>query len=502
MAQEAGDKALRTEVLKRQIEALTTDIVDAIDVLTRELQRSLLMLADRVEQRMETIGFGRLSGPVVNDIQEGVKAEAKRFSEQARAKIQEITRAKAGLSGAADELSALAAMTESEREALRKRLQDEISASEKTRQELEAELAEARVRIADLEKRMQSQSTRDARRIDKLEATNKQLSESLKKAEAELVQLKDQSSKATGDYDKAMQQIEELKAKHSAASQAAATAQSAAQATKHDLEGKIKALTEQLQKAQEAEVEANKEMQPLTAELEKLRFEHERLKAERDTARQQLEADTKKLETAQLAPSSSKEEITTSKQELAESSKRVKDLEAQITKLTSLKESHEQKISDLEEQQKTLKELTQDRDDISKAREDLEKQLEKALAEIERMKEEYSRFSEIRDRLAALEARSRIQDILLQKDQHYIVLTTFATKIVEGKYRVSAKELGFSPTLGVSLAAWLDKFFLDLQEEELVSIHRTVGRGLPSADIEVSDKGRSLFEEAKEKAAL
>ena len=167
-----------------------------------------------------------------------------------------------------------------------------------------------------------------------------------------------------------------------------------------------------------------------------------------------------------------------------------------------MKESHEQKISELEEQQKTLKELTKDRDTISKEREDLEKQLEKALAEIERMKEDYSRFAEIRDRLAALEARSRIQDILLQKDQHYIVLTTFATKIVEGKYRVSAKELGFSPTLGVSLAAWLDKFFLDLQEEELVAIHRTAGRGLPSADIEVSDKGRQLFEEAKEKAAL
>ncbi|MFW9986499.1 MAG: hypothetical protein ACFFDJ_08055, partial [Candidatus Odinarchaeota archaeon] len=99
-------------------------------------------------------------------------------------------------------------------------------------------------------------------------------------------------------------------------------------------------------------------------------------------------------------------------------------------------------------------------------------------------------------------ARSQIQDILLKKDQHYIVLTAFATKIVEGKYRVGAKELGFAPSLGISLAAWLDKFFLDLQEEGLVSIHRTAGRGLPSADIEVSKKGRELFEEAKQQAAL
>ena len=111
-------------------------------------------------------------------------------------------------------------------------------------------------------------------------------------------------------------------------------------------------------------------------------------------------------------------------------------------------------------------------------------------------------FAEIRDRLNALEARSQIQDILLKKDQHYIVLTTFATKIVEGKYNVSAKDLGFSPSLGISLAAWLDKFFLDLKEEELVTIHRTAGRGLPSANIEVTQNGRQLFEEAKQKAAL
>ena len=132
MAQETAEPTFDSEELKRQIEALAGDLVDALDLLTRDLQRSLLMLADRVEQRMETIGFGRLSGPVVHDIQEGVKTESKRFSEQARAKIQEITQKKARLAGISDELSQLAAMTASEREELRKRLQEEISASEKT----------------------------------------------------------------------------------------------------------------------------------------------------------------------------------------------------------------------------------------------------------------------------------------------------------------------------------------------------------------------------------
>ena len=69
MTEESSGAVVAPEELKRQINSLAADIVDAIDVLTRDLQRSLLSVADRVEQRMETIGFGRLSGPVVYDIQ-------------------------------------------------------------------------------------------------------------------------------------------------------------------------------------------------------------------------------------------------------------------------------------------------------------------------------------------------------------------------------------------------------------------------------------------------
>ncbi len=540
MAQEASDKVQRSEELKRQIEALTTDLVEAIDTLTRDLQRSLLMLADRVEQRMEAIGFGRLSGPVVNDIQEGVTAEAKRFSEQARSKIQEITRAKAGLSGAADELSALAAMTESEREALRKRLQDEISSSEKTRQELEAELADARVKIADLEKQMRSQSTRDARRIDKLQATNKQLSDSLKQTEAELLKLREQSQKAISERDLAVKQVDELNAKLAATTAAVETAAAADAASRKNLEAKVKSLSEQLKQAQEAEVAAKDELEKAAVTIAEMKVSLQQLESEQSTAQEQLKEYETKVENAEKQITSfdeklqvseqevitlrqtvqelekvkakaeidtevldgMKQELAEAKKEAAKTVKQLGTLEAQIEELTSLNESYEDKIADLEEEQKKLKGLTKDRDDISKEKDELEKRLEKALAEIEKMKEDYAKFAEIRDRLQMLEARSHVQDILLKKDQHYIVLTTFATKIVEGKIRCDAKELGFSPTLGVSLAAWLDKFFLDLQEEELVSIHRTAGRGLPSAEIEVTEKGRQLFEEAKQQAAL
>ncbi len=503
MTQEAPFQ--RSEELKRQIEALTTSLVDAIDVLVRDLQRSLMMIADRVEQRMEQIGFGRLSGPIVNDVREGVTSESKRFSEQARAKIQEVTQAKAGLSGAADQLGALASMTEAEREELRKRLSEEIAASQKTRGELEKELADARVKIADLEKQMQSRSTRDARRIDKLQETNKQLSESLKKAEAELLKIQEESKKALSERQAAVTQVDELNAKLAAATAAASTAAAAATASKKKLQDEITSLKSELQKAQDFKgkleqqiQEQGQKLQASEAKLETAEQQVVELKqsvTKLDEVTAQAELDTEKFATVQ-------KELKAAKTETAEANKQIADLESQLQEMSSLKEAHEAKIADLEERQKGLQAVSKDRDALSKDKEDLEKQLEKALAEIEKMKEEYARFAEVRDRLQALEARSRIQDILLKKDQHYIVLTTFATKIVEGKYNVSAKDLGFSPSLGISLAAWLDKFFLDLQEEELVTIHRTVGRGLPSANVEVNKKGRQLFEEAKQMAAL
>ncbi len=502
MAQNTADKAAKSEELKRQIEALTTDLVDAIDVLTRDLQRSLLMLADRVEQRMEAIGFGRLSGPVVNDIQEGVTAESKRFSEQARAKIQEITRAKVGLAGAADELSALASMTEAEREELRKRLQDEIAASQKTREELEKELADAKVRIADLEKRMQSQSTRDARRLDKLKETNKQLSESLKQAESELIRVREESQKVLNERDAAVKQVIELNAKLAAATAAASTAEASTVATKKELDSQISSLREQLEQARQAEAAAKKELASVSSSMEEMQSQLEKLQSERDTAKAQLEEVKAQAEKEAVSLGEIQQELAATKKEAATASKQVADLEAQVQQLTSLKETQEQKIAALEEEQLRLKELTKDREVISKDKEDLERRLEEALAEIEKMKEEYAQFAEIRDRLEMLETRISIQDILLQKNQQYLVLTAFATKIVEGKSRVGAKEIGFAPSLGISLAAWLDNHFLELQEEGVVAIHRTAGGGLPSAEIEVSKKGQQLFEEAKQKAAL
>ncbi len=503
MMQEAPDKAQRSEELKRQIEVLTTNLVDAFDVLVRDLQRSLMMIADRVEQRMEQIGFGRLSGPIVNDVREGVTSESKRFSEQARAKIQEITQAKAGLSGAADELSALASMTEAEREELRKRLQEEIAASQKTREELEKELADARVKIADLEKQMQSRSTRDARRIDKLQTTNKQLSESLKKSEAELLKLQEESGKALSERDTAVKQIDEVNAKLAAATAAAATSAAAATAEKKKLEDQVKALSTELEKVREANLALERQLQEKEEKLQQSETKLQSVEKEVVELKEsvtQLEEVKAEVESAKLADI--QQELQTAKAETVEANKQIADLEAQLKEMTSLKETQEARIAELEEEQKGLKSVTKDRDTLSKEKSDLERELEAAQAELEKMKEEYAHFAEVRDRLNALEARSQIQDILLKKDQHYIVLTTFATKIVEGKYNVSAKELGFSPSLGISLAAWLDKFFLDLQEEELVSIHRTAGRGLPSANIEVTKKGQQLFEEAKQKAAL
>jgi chromosome segregation ATPase len=449
MTEESSGAAVAPEELKRQINSLATDIVDAIDVLTRDLQRSLLSVADRVEQRMETIGFGRLSGPVVYDIQEGVKAEAKRFSESARSKIQEITQKKTTLAGLGDELSALAAMTASEREALRARLQQEIAASAKSRQELEAELAEAKVKLADFEKRMNSQSTRDARRIDKLQAANQTLEAQVKKLEADMLGLKESSDKATAERDAALRRLKELEA------------------------------------ALEA---ARKKSDALTAAEGKVRTDADAL--------------TNKLEQAQLAQQKAAQELSSAKQRIQQLEEQTRQLQTALATTEKRAAASSQELEELKAKEAKLAKVGTERDSLSKEKAQLEKQLANALAKIDKMQADYAKFETLKNRLQFLEARSHVQDILLQKDEHYIVLTTLAGKIVEGKYSCSAKELGYSPTAGISLAAWLDKFFLDLEQEELVVLQRKAGGGLPTATIDVTEKGRALFEEAKQRAAL
>ena len=456
MTEESSGAVLAPEELKRQINSLATDIVDAIDVLTRDLQRSLLSVADRVEQRMETIGFGRLSGPVVYDIQEGVKAEAKRFNESARTKIQEITQKKTTLAGLGDELSALAAMTASEREALRARLQQEIAASAKSRQELEAELAEAKVKLADLEKRMNSQSTRDARRIDKLQGANetleaqvKKLEALVKKLEADGLGLKEDADKATAERDATLKRLKELEA------------------------------------ALEA---ARKKTDALTAAEGKVRTDADAL--------------TKKLEQAQLAQQKAAQELSSAKQRIQELEEQTRQLQTALSTAEKRAATSSKELEELKAKEAKLAKVGTERDSLSKEKAQLEKQLADALAKIDKMQSDYAKFETVKNRLQFLEARSHVQDILLQKDQHYIVLTTLAGKIVEGKYSCSAKELGYSPSVGISLAAWLDKFFLDLEQEGLVVLQRKAGGGLPSATIDVTEKGRALFEEAKQRAAL
>jgi chromosome segregation ATPase len=449
MTEESSGAVLAPEELKRQINSLATDIVDAIDVLTRDLQRSLLSIADRVEQRMETIGFGRLSGPVVYDIQEGVKAEAKRFNESARTKIQEITQKKTALAGLGDELSALAAMTASEREALRARLQQEISASAKTRQELEVELAETKVKLADFEKRMNSQSTRDARRIDKLQAANQTLEAQVKKLEADMLGLKENADKATTERDAALKRLKELDA------------------------------------ALEA---ARKKTDALTAAEGKVRTDADTL--------------TKKLEQAQLAQQKATQELSSAKQRIQQLEEQTRQLQTALATTEKRAAASSQELEELKAKEAKLAKVGTERDSLSKEKAQLEKQLADALGKIDKMQADYARVETLKNRLQFLEARSHVQDILLQKDEHYIVLTTLAGKIVEGRYSCSAKELGYSPTAGISLAAWLDKFFLDLEQEELVVLQRKAGGGLPTATIDVTEKGRALFEEAKQRAAL
>ncbi|MHA1713121.1 MAG: hypothetical protein ACTSW4_03635, partial [Candidatus Ranarchaeia archaeon] len=77
------------------------------------------------------------------------------------------------------------------------------------------------------------------------------------------------------------------------------------------------------------------------------------------------------------------------------------------------------------------------------------------------------------------------------------VLSNLATRIAEGKHKLTAKELGYSPIVGISLAAWIDRFFTELEQDGLVVINRSSGGGMPSATIQVTEKGLSRLKEVQ-----
>ncbi len=507
ITEEASSRRQQSEALKRQIDALAMDLVSALDLLTRDLQRSLLSLADLVEERMEAIGFGRLSGPVVHSIQEGVTTEAKRFGEKARDKIKEIMQKKAELAGSADELGAWKPMTIEERGARQRQLQAEIEAREKSQKELEAELAEARVQLLELQSRIQAISTQDGRRIDSLRSTIEELQEQVKGLEAQLEEERRKASKSGEDRDVALEQIQPLEAHLQRARERITV-----------LEADLLLTRERVATLEKDDAQAS----ALSEQVEELQAERQQMSAELATSQEEKQLLENQIEELKRDLERTIQQLETTEQTGGEWGARVAELEKQVQELTDLRETHLQRIADLEAQLadalRRLDEM-QAADRESQLQEEktrleetnkllqaenvqLEQELEQAQQRLVETQEQIVELTEARERLRWMESREKVRSILLQKNQLYTILTRLASFIMEGRYICSSGELGYSSTSGISLAAWLDRHFLELEEDGLVIIHRQAGGGMPSASIEVTEKGRQIFEEAMDTEAI
>ncbi len=507
MTEEASSRRQQSEALKRQIDALAMDLISALDLLTRDLQRSLLSLADLVEERMDAIGFGRLSGPVVHSIQEGVKTEAKRFGEKAREKIKEIMEKKAEIAGSADVLGAWKPMTAEERGARQRQLQGEIEAREKSQKELEAELAEARVQLLELQSRIQALSTQDGQRIDTLVSTAEELQEQVRGLEAQLEEERRNASKITEERDYAQEQLQPLEAHLQRARERITV-----------LEADLLLTRERVTTLEKEGTQASS----LSEQIGELQAERQRMSSELATSQEEKQLLERQVAELQRDLEEVRQQLVTTEQTGGEWGARVAELEKQVQELTELRETHLQRIAELEAQlADALRRLDEiqasDREaqlmeEKAKLEEvnrllkaenvQLEQELEQTQQRLVETQEQIVELAEARERLRWMESREKVRNILLQKNQLYTILTRLASLIMEGKYICSSTELGYSSSSGISLAAWLDRHFLELEEDGLVIIHRQAGGGMPSASIEVTEKGRQIFEEAMETEAV
>ncbi len=507
MTEEASSQRLQSEALKRQIDALAMDLISALDLLTRDLQRSLLSLADLVEERMEAIGFGRLSGPVVHSIQEGVKAEAKRFGEKAREKIKEIMRKKAEIAGTAEELGAWKPMTAEERGVRQRQLQAEIEAREKPQKELEAELAEARVQLLELQSRIQSLSTQDGQTIDSLRGTAEELQVQLRVVEGHLEEEGRIAGKLVEERDAALEQLQPLEAHLQRARERITVLEADLLLTR--------------ERATSLEQEGT-QVSSLSEQVGELQAERQQMSAALATSQEEKQLLESQVEQLERALEQVRQQLATTEQTGGEWGARVAELEKQVQELTELRDTHLQRIADLEEQlaealrrlqemqaddreSQLLEEKTQleEVNRLLKAENvQLEQEIEQSQQRLVETQELITELTEARERLKWMESREKVRAILLQKNLLYTILTRLSSMIMDGKYICSAAELGYNTSSGISLAAWLDRHFLELADDDLVIIHRQAGGGMPSASIEVTEKGRQIFEEAMETEAL
>ena len=86
----------------------------------------------------------------------------------------------------------------------------------------------------------------------------------------------------------------------------------------------------------------------------------------------------------------------------------------------------------------------------------------------------------------------------MKRIPQYSAIRILSEKISQWIFKISAEELGYR--MGdVSLAAWLTNFFGDLKDQGIIDFEIESTKGFPRGWIVVTDKGKKLFVELRNK---
>lgn len=183
-----------------------------------------------------------------------------------------------------------------------------------------------------------------------------------------------------------------------------------------------------------------------------------------------------------------KAEYTLEVQKNISLSNKIEELNAIILDLRNKNAELENKLKELKEKNKKIvTELENVRDVLLK--------LQKEKQMMEREAAIYIRKATEYDKLTM---QIHILDELMKRNPQYSAIRILSEKISQGIFKISAEELGYR--MGdVSLAAWLTNFFGDLKDQGIIDFEIESTKGFPRGWIVVTDKGKKLFVELRNK---
>ena len=243
----------------------------------------------------------------------------------------------------------------------------------------------------------------------------------------------------------------------------------------------------QLEELQEVKKDLESKLSVLQKELNRVKEQNSKLAEEKRT----LEEQNSELNA----------EISTLKSQLDEKERMIKKLGKEIaafkeTAEVTYKEEVEGLRKELEEYKSKLDAITIEKDKLEKERNKLERDLEGIKLERDELKEKVDEVKDIIMKFEELKKQTVIQEVLLKKNVQYHSYSLLSKKIAQGQEKISAKELGYKRG-DISLAAWLENYYGDLQKEGLVQFEIKAGGGFPEGWIIVTEKGKRLFKEAE-----